>query len=342
MAEAGCEILLDLTAQAQMLGGPILRAWYWYRIVRRLRRAIRDLRPDIHVPVDSPALNWHLAKAARKAGAKVVYYIAPQVWAWAAWRVKKLARLTDHVACILPFEQRYLRDRGVEATYVGHPLFDDMPPAPETPADLLDAWSEGAWRVALLQGSRPGEIKGHTPALLAVANEIRRRWPQATCTFTARTQACADLIRQIVRDADVPVEVGRTRDVLAESHFAVCVSGTVTLEAAHFGVPMVIFYRASRLGYTLVARWFIHAKLLALVNILAGRPIVPELMPWFGNTRPLIRAVMEEMADLGGLVETRGRLKKVVRPLLPTSSETAADRAARLVCDTLDGTSISI
>ena len=335
MAAAGCEILLDLTAEAQMLGGPFLKAYFWWRTVRRIQRSIRDLRPDLHIPVDSPALNWHLAKAAKRAGATVVYYIAPQVWAWGTWRVRKLARLTDHVACILPFEQRYLRHRNVRATFIGHPLFDDMPDRPEVLPDLIDAWTNGTWRVALLQGSRPGEIRGHTPALVAVANEIARRFPKATCTFTARTAACADMIRKEAGDTEVDIAVARTREVIADSHFAVTVSGTVTLEVAHFGVPMVIFYRASRLGYALVARWFIRTKLFSLVNILAGRAIVPELTPWFGNPAKLTAAVLELMGDPGALGDARADLLAVVDGLCVTPPLTASDNAAALICDVL-------
>ena len=130
MRAEGCQSLIDLTASASMMLGPLTRPLYYLRALRKLQESIRRLRPDVVVPVDSPALNWHVAAAAREAGAPVMYYIAPQVWCWAPWRVRKLARLTDAVACILPFEQRYLRDRGVRATYVGHPLFDDIPPAP--------------------------------------------------------------------------------------------------------------------------------------------------------------------------------------------------------------------
>jgi lipid-A-disaccharide synthase len=335
MAAAGCEILLDLTVKAQMLGGPFLKAYYWWRTIRRIQRWIREIRPDLHIPVDSPALNWHLAKAAKQAGATVVYYIAPQVWAWATWRVRKLARLTDHVACILPFEQRYLRHRNVEATFIGHPLFDDMPDRPEALPDLIDAWTNGTWRVALLQGSRPGEIRGHTPALVAVANEIRRRFPKAQCTFTARTAPCADMIRKAAGDAEVDVAVARTREVLADSHFAVAVSGTVTLEVAHFGVPMVIFYRASRLGYHLIARWFIRTKLFSLVNILAGRAIVPELTPWFGNARKVTTAVLELMSDPGALVDARADLLSIADQLHAPPPQTASDNAAALICNVL-------
>jgi lipid-A-disaccharide synthase len=334
MAEAGCELVADLTKRASMTGGPLLQLGYWYRTVRRLQRTIRDLRPGLHIPVDSPALNWHLAAAAKQCGSKVFYYIAPQVWAWAPWRVHKLARLTDHVGCILPFEERYLRHRNVRATYVGHPLFDTLPPRPDPLPDLLDAWSSGAWRVAILPGSRPGEIKGHIPAFLDAADAIHRRWPKARCTFTARTEDCAASIRALAAGRDVDIAIGQTRETLAASHFALAVSGTVTLETAWFGVPMVIVYRASRIGYNLIGRWLLRTPHLSLVNILGGRRIVPELMPWHGNRRQVIDAVLEAMDDLGNLVETRQSLLDMTAPLKGDPQHPASDTAAALALQT--------
>jgi len=334
MAAAGCEVLADVTRRASMVGGPLLQIGYWLRAVRRMQRAIRQLRPDLHVPVDSPAMNWHLAAAARAAGARVLYYIAPQVWAWAPWRVRKLARLTDQVACILPFEEPYLRHRGVNACYVGHPLLDTLPPRRDQPPDLAAAWAEGVWRVALLPGSRPGEIAAHSAALAAVADRIRRRWPDARCTFTARTDDCAEAVRRAARRDGLDIAVGRTREVLAGAHFAVAVSGTVTLEAAFFGVPMVILYRASRLGHRLARPWLLRTPHLSLVNILAGRRLVPELMPWSGRTRPLVETVMELMDDYGWLCEVRPELAALVEPLRAPGGS-ASDNAAALAVDLL-------
>jgi len=325
MAAAGCEVLADLTAEASMLGGPIGRLGYYYRAVRKLKRAT----------VDSPALNWHLAAAAKKAGARVVYYIAPQVWAWAPWRVRKLARLTDCVACILPFEQRYLRDRGVRARYVGNPIFDYLGPRPKTLPDLAAAWSEGTWRVALLPGSRLGEIVGHMPAVLETARAIRRRWPKAHCVVPAHDQAGAQAIHKAARGRDIEVVVGQTHDVLAGSHFAVAKSGTTTLEAAYYGVPMVVYYRVGRLSYNLLGRWLVRMPYFSLVNILAGYPLVPELVPWFGSPRPLKELVMEVMEDYGWLFQVRQSLLDLVKPLESAGGQSASQRAAQLVVETL-------
>ena len=337
MAAGGCEVLADLTAQASMLGGPVLRLGYYLRQLRRLKKAMRDIRPDVFVPVDSPALNWHLAAQAKGIGCPVMYFISPQVWAWAPWRVKKLSRLTDRVACILPFEQPYLCDRGVRATFVGHPLMDALPP-PGPPSDLIEAYADGTWRVALLAGSRAGEIAHHAPALVGVAKEIQRRWPRATCTFAAKTKEAAQAIALACDKAgagNVPVLMGHTHEVLAGAHVAIVTSGTVTLEAAYFGVPMVIFYRTSRLlgaMHRLLGRWAVPTRFLSLVNILAGRALVPELMPWHGNVRKVTGAAMEMMEDLGRLCQMRQQLLELVGPLRAASG-TAADNAAQLVLE---------
>ena len=334
MAAEGCEVLVDLTKRASMAGGAIANAGYYYKMVRRIRRKIAEIRPDLHIPVDSPALNWHLAAEAKQCGSKVFYYIAPQVWAWARWRVKKLARLTDHVGCILPFEQAYLRHRGVSATYVGHPLLDTLGPRPEPLPDLADAWANGKWRVALLPGSRPGEIRGHGPALRETARMIRSRWPDAECTVTARTEPCAELLRPLLAGADVELAVGRTREVLASSHFAVTASGTVTLEVAHFGVPMVIFYRAGRLMYNLLGRWLLKTPHLSLVNILGGRRVVPELMPWHGRVRQVTDTVAEVMEDYGWLCQTRRDLLALTDSLRAARAGSASENAAALALQT--------
>ncbi|RPI60099.1 MAG: hypothetical protein EHM48_07810 [Planctomycetaceae bacterium] len=250
--------------------------------------------------------------------------------------------MTDHVACLLPFEEPYLRHRGVNATYVGHPLMESLPPRRDPMPDLTEAWANGTWRVALLPGSRPSEIHAHSRALLACAKEIRRRWPAARCTYTARTEdAAAEIRKRLGPDANmdgVDIAVGSTREVLADSHFAVAVSGTVTLEVAHFGVPMVVFYRTGailRTIHRLLGRWAVPTPHFSLVNILAGRRIVPELMPWNGSIPPLTSMVMEVMNELGLLIENRRDLVKVVDSLSIHPPHNASENTADLIVEVL-------
>lgn len=333
MAAAGCELLAEPVRRAAMLTGTIAHLSYYARLIRTVARAMSRLRPDVHVPVDSPALNWHLARAARRRKIPVVYYIAPQVWAWAPWRARKLRRLTDAVACILPFEVPYLRARGVNAHFVGHPLFDALPAA--DPPDLAAAAADGSWRIALLPGSREAEIRGHVPALVETMDRLARHYPKAEFAFTAFNDVAADLIRGLAGRDDLAVEVGQAAEVLSRSHLAVAASGTVTLEAAHFGVPMVIFYRASRLLYHLTRRWLVRTPHLSLVNILAGRRLVPELMPWSGDAVRLVAAVETMLQDVAALRRLRGSLQELVAPLRAPPPGTGADNAAALVVATM-------
>ncbi len=333
MAAAGAELIAEPVGRAAMTTSALAQLGYFRRLIRRVKRAIGDIRPDVHVPVDSPALNWHLAKAARKRGIPVMYYIAPQVWAWAPWRVRKLRRLADAVACILPFEEDYLRRRGVNARFVGHPLFDHLPPA--DPPSLDEPAESGRWRIALLPGSREGEIKAHAPALVKMMADLSGRWPAAEFTLTALNEAAAGMIRRYGGRDDLPLAVGKTPEVLARSHFAVVASGTATLEVAHFGVPAVVFYRVHKWSYRLVGRWLIRTPYLSLVNILAQRELVPELMPWYGDVDKLTHAAEGMLADLAGLKRVRGEMLKLVAPLRAAQA-TAADNAADLVVETMN------
>ena len=360
MAAEGCEVVADLTAQASMVGGPFLKLGYYYRMVRHLKAAIAQAKPDVVVPVDSPALNWHLCKAAKAVGAKVMYYIAPQVWAWAPWRIKKVRRLTDAVACILPFEEEYFRRRGVNATFVGHPLFDDAPPR-QADNDILGAWGEGTWQIAVVPGSRRGEVAAHMPALLPVIASLGQRYPAARFVLTAHDDATAAIIRAACAKHGVPVtawsgsedaaspqsageksrvclSVGQTPDVLTSSHFGLIKSGTVTLEAAYFGLPMVIFYKTGPIMTTLHrlvgrCRPLVPTPYLSLVNILARQELVTELMPWRGGPRRLEAAACDMMSDLGHLCELRQGLQELVSPLLPHDGQQACERAAAMVAD---------
>jgi len=335
MAEAGCEMLLDMTDQATMLLGPFLKLRYYHRCVRFLRRRIRELAPDVVVPIDSPALNWSIAGAAKKQGIPVMYYVAPQVWAWASWRIRRARRLTDRIACILPFEQDYFRSRGVAATFVGHPMFDHLPPRPRDLPDLEAASRTGQWRVALLPGSRPAEIAAHMPAMIAAARALQHQWPEASFVVTAADDTAAKRIDE-AGAGDLPIAIGRTSEVLAESHLAVAASGTVTLQVAHYGVPTVVVYKASRLAYHLLGWWLLRTKHLSLVNILAGREIVPELMPWFGDVDAVADATLAMMNDLRRLQQAREDLLAVAAPMEDRPQPTA-EAVADLVMELLPG-----
>lgn len=332
MAEAGCELLEDIVTRSTMLLQAFAKAWQYVGLLRRVRRAMAARRPDVFVPIDSPALNWHFCRAARRAGVPVVHYICPQIWAWGAWRIRKLRKLTDHVACLLPFEPAYLAERGVRGTFVGHPLLDELPaatgPRPQPPAD-------GAWRVLLLPGSRSGEIEHHAAAMAAAAGLIRQSHPRAEFVFAAHDARAAAQIRELAGEA-IAVEVGRTRELMRTSHVALAASGTVTLEAAAMGLPMVVFYHVSRWGYRLL-RWVVTTRYFCLVNIVAGRQQVRELMPWHGDVKLLADEMLKLLADPAGLDKLSNELRALADPLRMPLGKPAADATAELIVQTLRG-----
>ncbi len=332
-----CESIIDLTETATMLGGVFGKIFYYRRVIRKLRSAIRDIRPDVVVPVDSPALNWHIAAEATSLGIPVVHYVAPQVWAWAAWRIRKLRRLTDHVACLLPFEERYFRERGVPATFVGHPLSDRVRNSfTENRFPALDeAWIDGSWHIALLPGSRAGEIAAIAPALSKVADALTAGRPGTRCVFAAADDISAERITGATGRDDLQIAVGEVETVLARSHFAVVASGTASLQVASHGVPMIVVYNIplwQKVAWHTVVKRLVRTRYLSLVNILAGRGVVPELMPYFSSPRQIVALAERLLNDYGWLYATRKKLIDLASSLRSPGG-TAAENTAHIIVD---------
>jgi lipid-A-disaccharide synthase len=234
----------------------------------------------------------------------------------------------------------------VPATFVGHPLFDYLEPRPDPMPDLIQAWADGSWNVALLPGSRSREIRNHGQALLVTARAVCRRWPRATCRFTVGNEEDAHAVRKACKwkrgqSDQIEIVIGKTSSVLADSHFAVAVSGTVTLEVAHYGLPMVIFYKVGKLGWDAVGRWLVRTPYLSLVNILSHRAIVPELMPWHGRPQRVRDMTLEVMEDLGYLVEARRRLLEMVENLRAAPHRSAAENTADVVMRVMQRQSVT-
>ena len=178
MRAAGVAVHQDTVRRSAMGLKAVLRAVEVRSLLKWTGRHFRASPPDLHVCIDSWSMNWHFARLAKGAGARVLYYIAPQAWASRPGRVKRLRRYVDRLACILPFEEEWFRRRGVEATFVGHPLFDHLPASRPPPAG--EAFSRRPPVIGLLPGSRRGVAKDNFPPLLDVAEHVRRSFPSAT------------------------------------------------------------------------------------------------------------------------------------------------------------------
>ncbi len=249
-------------------------------VVRRLTAAARAGRPDALVVIDFPDFNFPLARRVRRLGVPVVYYIAPQIWAWRAGRLKTIRAVADRVLVIFPFEEAIYREAGVPVQFVGHPLVD-LAVASESRDRLLSdlGLDAAAPTVAVLPGSRPNEVSRILPDLASACARIRRRVPGAQFVV-ARAPHLDDRLFGVLFTPGAPafrtVE-GRTDAVLAAADVALTASGTATVQAALHDTPMVIVYRLSPLTYRL-GRPLVRVDTFGMVNLIAGEKIVPELI----------------------------------------------------------------
>ena len=248
-------------------------------VLNRLVEAAKTEKPNALVVIDFPDFNFRLAAAVKKLGIPIIYYISPQLWAWRKSRMQLMKRLADRVLVIFPFEERIYQDAGVPVQFVGHPLVD-LARAQEPKDRFLQHLGLDAGRpiVALLPGSRPNEVERLLPVMRDAVARIVRQLPEAQFVI-ARAPALDDrLFSHINWNSTQPTEVlARTDDVLAISDVAVTASGTATVQAALHGRPMVVVYRLSPVTYR-VGRRFLLVDNVAMVNLIAGRRIVPELI----------------------------------------------------------------
>lgn len=264
---AGCEAVIEAhsiaTVGLREVLGDIPRV---YGQFRRLVEEAERRRPDLAILVDSPDFNLRLAKRLKAWGVPVLYFVAPQAWAWRPWRARQMARLADRLLCIFPFEEKWFCDRGVTAEYIGHPLAGRVRPT-QTRSEFLRRWRirEDVPLVVLMPGSRRREIALNLPRLIEASRHIR-----AQCAVVA-----VPGVR--VGGGGLPVIVDAAWDALAYAEVAVVASGTVTIEGALLGTPMVVVYRVTETSWRL-GRLLVRTPFYSMVNLIAGRPLVAEFI----------------------------------------------------------------
>jgi lipid-A-disaccharide synthase len=242
------------------------------RVFNELLARIEQERPDLVLLVDYPDFNLRVAKRCKALGLRVVYYISPQLWAWRQGRVRHIARYVDRMVVIFPFEEEFYRKHNVPVTYVGHPLIEQLGHLERPPREGDEL------RIALLPGSRRMEVASLLPAMLDAVELLRRERPVDAYVIQAPTIA-RETLEQAMRERGITVSI-REHDRgegVAAADVALSSSGTATLEAAVLGTPVVVMYRLSRATY-FVARRLVRLPHFSLVNIVAGKRIVPELI----------------------------------------------------------------
>ncbi len=264
------------------------------RALNTVTESIRTRKPDLVLLIDFPDFNFRVARAAAAAGVPVFYYISPQVWAWRRGRVKTLARLVDKMVVIFPFEVDIYREAGVDVEFLGHPLVDEV----RRRLEGLTVTRGTHPVVALLPGSRRGEIERHMPVMCAAAGIIAETVPGISFVMPlAPTLTRADLEPHL-SDCPVPIAVreGAFHEVVTGADVAVVSSGTATVETALLGTPMVVIYRLNPLTYFL-ARRLIRVPYIAMVNLIAGRRVVPELIQDQASAESIAREALTILTD---------------------------------------------
>jgi lipid-A-disaccharide synthase len=300
MREAGVQMLAD-ASEISVVGGTevLTHLGAIYRTYTRLKRFLKVDRPDLLVLIDFPDFNIMLGKAAKKLGIPVLYYISPQVWAWRKGRIRKIAEIVKAVVVVFPFEVELYESAGVDVRFVGHPLTDVVKSDYTKVEARKHLGLNLAQRtIALLPGSRKKEIMYLLPDMLEAARKLVTMFRDLQFVLPVAPTLEMEFIRQHVDRSDVPVKVidGAVYDALRASDAAIVTSGTATLETGLMGVPMVIVYRMSGLSF-FIGRLIINVDHVGLVNIIAGKRLVPELIQRDATPQNMADAVSKMLRD---------------------------------------------
>jgi lipid-A-disaccharide synthase len=302
MAQAGCRLHADLTALAVMwIARVLVNLHKFWDLASRADRYFRHHRPDAVVLIDYPGFNWWIARRAKAHGIPVFYYIPPQIWAWARWRVKKMRRLADHVLCSLPFEEEWLRERGCNATFVGHPFFDEVRQYQYDQEFLEAEGKKPGPLVAILPGSRTQEVTHNLRWFLRAAALVRERVPDARFALACFKAHQAEIARRLVAQSGLPAEihVGKTPELMRLATCAMSVSGSVSLELLYQATPTVILYWVTRTAYQ-VQKVFRKVKYITLVNLLAADGLnATDLRPFDPSQPDAERVLFPEYLTCG-------------------------------------------
>jgi lipid-A-disaccharide synthase len=348
MLAAGCEIVVDAKDLAvvgitEILGHlPKILGLY-----RKLLRAADEKRPVLAVVIDSPAFNWRVARQMKKRGIPVVYYVAPQFWAWRQGRVKLLRKYVNKALVIFPFEEKFYRDRGVDATFVGHPLADLPAPAISREAYAAENRIDAAksW-ITLMPGSRRKEVRMNLPTMLEAADRLAKDRLGGGYEFllpVARTLDSSFLTKLIAAPAEMR-QAASLREIhlvpealpaLFHSRAGIVASGTATVEAAIMGTPFVMVYRVSPLTYAL-GKPRVRVPYFAMVNLIAEEEVVPELVQHKFTAENVVRELNKIIPDGEPRASMIERLAAVKARLRGTGSgahpsETAAEIILKMI-----------
>ncbi|MEW5863303.1 MAG: lipid-A-disaccharide synthase [Pseudomonadota bacterium] len=331
MAAQGFEVLVPMDRLGVRGYAEVLRHYRGIMAIRRelARRLLAD-RPALFIGVDSSDFNLDLARRLRNAGIPTVQYVAPSIWAWRGWRLRRVARSVTHVLALFPFEPPLYEKEGVPVTYVGHPLADLIPLEPDHAAARAELRLPAGRRVvALLPGSRRSELAYMADLFVKTARRLLQDAPDLHFVCPTVSRPTRELFEQALRRngaRELPLTLlfGHSHEALAAADVALVASGTATLEAALFKTPLVITYRQSPVTWALMRR-MLYLPYIGLPNILAGQPLVPEFVQERATPGALAEALAALLADAAARRRQVEKFREIHRILRQNTAQKAAD-----------------
>lgn len=308
MREAKCSLIYPLVDFAVMGLYQALKAYPQFKKILKLAvDHFVKCKPDVLVLIDYPGFHWHLAAAAKKLGIPVIYFVPPQIWAWASWRVKKMRRLTDLVLCNFPFEEKWFKQNNVSAKLIGHPFYDQILNQKLDEAFITGEKAKPGLAIGLLPGSRNQEVAMNFETLLKAANLLNQQHPETRFLVAAFSDAHKKIILDKIKNKNLPIEVhtGKTPEIISLVYACASVSGSVSLELLGAQTPSVIIFQTSPI-MSIAARVLKNTPYITLVNLLAEKEIFPERFGYFCSSR----WVFNQLSDWVKFPKKRGLLAK--------------------------------
>jgi lipid-A-disaccharide synthase len=308
MAAVGCRLHADLTELAVMwFGRTLMNLHKFWDLAGRADRYFQHHRPQAVVLIDYPGFNWWIAWRAKVHGIPVFYYTPPQIWAWATWRAKKMRRLSDHVLCSLPFEEEWFRQRGCNATFVGHPFFDEVRQHKLDESFLESHRHRSGPLVTILPGSRTQEVQHNLPWFLKAAARVKQAVPNARFAIAAFKPKHAEMAQEMLVRSElirvgsekseantrpvIDIYSGRTPELMNLATCCMACSGSVSMELLYYTKPTVIHYWISPLAYAVQQR-FRKVKYITLVNLLSTGELYPADLSPYDPSQPGVERVL--------------------------------------------------
>ncbi|MBM3753575.1 MAG: lipid-A-disaccharide synthase [Acidobacteria bacterium] len=317
MRAAGVEAVVESESLAVVgLVEVIMHLPRIYGEFRKLVAAMEARKPKLAILTDSPDFHFRVAAQAKRSGIPVAYLVAPQVWAWRKGRVKTMRRIIDELFCIFPFEPKFFADNGMPQTsFIGHPLaWMAKPSMPREEFLKRHGLDPARPLVTLLPGSRAGEAARHLPSVIDAVERIRQSVDVSAVWAAPKgligRMRDASTFRERISRSSIQLIEGETWDAIAHASLALAASGTVAMEAALMGTPMVTYYRVSSVSW-FVGRWLVDVPFFTMVNLVAGRRIVPELMQNEGDGPALAAAALQLLTDEAAQTAMRSELAKI-------------------------------